>query len=203
MIKNHFKRTCSFFSLFALISCASVPTDINISPDLNLKADTYAFSNENEWKINSQDLRIARHLVQIVDGDKAAKLINERESMRLLIDRNLSQAWLYNKLKVADQSKYKINIKLVRALATVTEAAISHEVKSEFIIQIQLINQANEYTKLFSSNNQWEASFTADIPDITKKLSLQLSELLNQIIQDRELNDNLQKFNSLISKEVL
>ncbi|TEW51712.1 YajG family lipoprotein [Psychromonas algicola] len=194
MIKSYLKKTLLISSLLTLISCASVPTDINIIPDLDLKAGTYTFTNENPWQVDSQDLRIERHLVQIVDGDKVAQLINEHQSVRLLIEKNLSEAWANNKLKIVDQSDYKIDIKLIKALATVTEAAVSYEVKSELILKIQVTHQGNIYVKLFKSNNQWEGPFTASISRITKELSVQLSELLNQIVQDEELNDKLQQF---------
>ena len=88
MLKSYLKKTLLISSLLTLISCATVPTNINIIPDLDLKVDTYTFTNENTWQIDSQDLRIERHLVQIVDGDKVAQLINEHQSLRLLIEKN-------------------------------------------------------------------------------------------------------------------
>jgi len=194
MLKSYLKKTLLISSLLTLISCATVPTNINIIPDLDLKVDTYTFTNENTWQIDSQDLRIERHLVQIVDGDKVAQLINEHQSLRLLIEKNLSDAWANNKLTIANQSDYQINIRLIKALATVEEAAVSYEVKSEMVVKIQVTHQGNTYVKLFKSNNQWEGPFTASISRITKELSVQLSELLNQIIQDQELNDKIQHF---------
>lgn len=194
MVKRYLKKALFISSLLTLISCASVPTDINIIPDLDLKAGTYTFTSEKSFQVNSQDLRIERHLVQIVDGEKVAQLINEHQSIRLLIEKNLSEAWTNNKLNLVDQSEYKIDIKLIKALATVKEAAVSYEVKSELILKIQVMHQGNIYVKLFKSNNQWEGPFTASISRITKELSVQLSELLNQIIQDEELNDKLQNF---------
>ena len=194
MIKRYLKKTLLISSLLTLISCATVPTDINIIPDLDLKVGTYSFNNDNVWQIGSQDLRVERHLVQIVDGDKVAQLINEHQSVRLLIEKNLSEAWANNKLNIVNQSDYKIDIKLIKALATVEEAAVSYEVKSEMVIKIQVTHQGNIYVKLFKSNSQWEGPFTASISRITKELSVQLSELLNQIVQDQELNDKIEQF---------
>lgn len=194
MIKNYLQKTLFISSLLTLISCAVIPTDINIIPDLDLKAGTYTFTNQNAWQVDSKDLRIERHLVQIVDGEKVAQLINEHQSVRLLIEKNLSDTWLNNKLKIADQSDYKINIKLIKALATVEEKTVSYQVKSELILRIQVVHQGNIYVKSFKSNNQWEGPLTASIPRITKEMSAQFAELLNQIVQDEELNDKLQKF---------
>jgi uncharacterized lipoprotein len=194
MFNTYLKKTLIISTLFTLMSCASVPTDINIAQELNLKVGTYTFTNPTEWQISSQDLRIARHLVQIVDGNKAAKLINEHQSLRLLIENNLSQAWMSNDLKINNISDYTIDIKLLKALATVTEAAVSYEVRSEMMIKVQLEHQGKKFVKLFSSNSQWEAPFSASIPRMTSELNTQLVELLNQIVQDQELNTKLQQF---------
>lgn len=180
-------------SLFTLISCASLPTDINISPDLDLQKGAYTFTNKKAWQVDSQDLRVARHLIEIVDGNNVAQLINEQQSLRLLIESNLTRAWVSNKLKVQKASDYKVDIKLIKALATVTEATLSYEVASQMIIKIELSHQGNTFVKLFRSNKQWEAAFSTDAADITKQLNAQLSLLLNQILEDQELNTKLQK----------
>jgi len=194
MFKNLLKKTLTLSSFLLLISCASVPTDINIIPDLQLKAGTVALTNETPWQVASRDLRIERHLVQIVDGEKVAQLINEHQSVRLVIEKNLSQAWVNNGLKIADQSDYHIDIMIIKALATVTESAVSYEVKSQLALKVQLTYQGKKFVKLFRSNSQWEGPFNASISRITKELSVQLSDLLNQIVQDQELNKKLQQF---------
>jgi len=194
MLKHLLKKTLTLSSFIVLVSCASVPTDINIIPDLALKEGTIAFSNAAPWQIQSRDLRIERHLVQIVDGEKVAQLINEHQSVRLLIEKNLSQAWLNNGLKIADSSDYHVDIMLNKALATVTESAVSYEVKSQLVLKLQLSHQGKKFVKLFRSNSQWEGPFNASISRITKELSVQLSDLLNQIVQDEELNKKLQQF---------
>lgn len=194
MFKNHLKKTVIITALFTLIGCSSVPTDININPELNLALGQHSFNSELTWQVNSQDLRVARHLVQIGDDDEAAQLINEQQSLRLLLQKNLTNAWLGNKLKITPQSDYKIDIKLMKALATATEAVLTYEVKSQLIIKIQLTHQGKKFVKLFRSNNQWKAPFSTDVTRITEELNTQLSELLSQIVQDEEMNARLQQF---------
>ena len=194
MFKKCLKRTLIIPVLLTLVSCSSIPTDIYINPELNLEVGKYTFSNEKSWEVNSQDLRIAHHLVEIENGEKAAQLINEQQSLRLLLQRNLSQAWLSNSLKVDKESDYKINIQLIKALATVDESALSYEVNSQIIIKIKLTHQGKKFVKLFRSNAEWDAPFSTSVSRITRELNTQLSQLLNQVVQDQELNDKLQQF---------
>lgn len=194
MLKIYFKSLSIVVGLFTLMSCASLPTDIKINPELELEKDAYTFTNTEAWQINSQDLRVARHLIEVIDGNNVAQLINEQQSLRLLIESNLTRAWVSNKLKTNEASDYKVNIKLIKALATVTESTLSYEVASQMIIKIELSNQSSTFVKLFRSNKQWDAAFSTNASNITEELNTHLSQLLNQVLQDQELNTKLQKF---------
>ncbi|MEJ6122538.1 YajG family lipoprotein [Vibrio sp. 2-Bac 85] len=194
MLNTYSKLVAMFTLLFTLASCASLPTDININPELDLEKNTYTFKQSDTWQIASQDLRVARHLIEIIDGDNVAQLINEQQSLRLLVEKSLTQAWINNKLKVNKSSEHQVNIKLIKALATVTESTLSYDVDSQMVIKIELNYQGKNFVKLFRSNKQWDAAFSTSAAGITEQLNVQISQLLNQIIQDPELNSKLQQF---------
>ena len=194
MLNTYSKLVAMLTLLFTLASCASLPTDININPELDLEKNTYTFKQSDTWQIASQDLRVARHLIEIIDGDNVAQLINEQQSLRLLVEKSLTQAWINNKLKVNKSSEHQANIKLIKALATVTESTLSYDVDSQMVIKIELNYQGKNFVKLFRSNKQWDAAFSTSAAGITEQLNVQISQLLNQIIQDPELNSKLQQF---------
>ncbi|WP_166372789.1 YajG family lipoprotein [Psychromonas sp. SA13A] len=194
MLNTYSKLVAMLTLLFTLASCASLPTDININPELDLEKNTYTFKQSDTWQIASQDLRVARHLIEIIDGDNVAQLINEQQSLRLLVEKSLTQAWINNKLKVNKSSEHQVNIKLIKALATVTESTLSYDVDSQMVIKIELNYQGKNFVKLFRSNKQWDAAFSTSAAGITEQLNVQISQLLNQIIQDPELNSKLQQF---------
>ncbi|MEJ6078245.1 YajG family lipoprotein [Vibrio sp. 1-Bac 57] len=194
MLNTYSKLVAMLTLLFTLASCASLPTDININPELDLEKNAYTFKQSDTWQIASQDLRVARHLIEIIDGDNVAQLINEQQSLRLLVEKSLTQAWINNKLKVNKSSEHQANIKLIKALATVTESTLSYDVDSQMVIKIELNYQGKNFVKLFRSNKQWDAAFSTSAAGITEQLNVQISQLLNQIIQDPELNSKLQQF---------
>jgi len=194
MLNTYSKLFAMLALLFTLASCASLPTDININPELDLEKNTYTFNKSDTWQIGSQDLRVARHLIEIIDGDNVAQLINEQQSLRLLVEKSLTQAWINNKLKVNKSSEHQVNIKLIKALATVTESTLSYDVDSQMVIKVELNYQGKNFVKLFRSNKQWDAAFSTSAAGITEQLNVQISQLLNQIIQDPELNSKLQQF---------
>jgi len=194
MFKIYSKSLVILISLLTLMSCTSIPTHTNIEPTINLTNSTYTFTNTHLWKIKSQDQRIEHHVIEIVDGDNVAQLINEQQSLRLLVEKSLSSAWANNKLKIDQTSDYQVDIQLVKALATVTESTFSYDVTSEMKIKVVLTHQGNVFVKLFRSGKQWDAAFSTKTEAITKQLDQQLSQLLEQIINDQELNSQLQSF---------
>lgn len=194
MLINKCKLLLFGLVLFNLFSCAQTPTHIKLEAVANVPSSTQTFNNQQSWQIDSQDLRVARHLIEIVNGDDVATLINEQDSLRLLIQEQLTSAWKQKQLNTTAKSNYEIDVQLVKALASVTESTVSYQVDSNMMIKIKLQHQQKTFVKLFRSSNQWESPFSANIADINEKLNMQLSQLLGQIIQDQELHDKLNQF---------
>ena len=190
-----FKSLLMMVTSLALISCSSTPAYTNLMPAFSIEKGAYTYSNSQPWKISSQDERVARHVIEVVDGDNVAQLVNEQQSLRLLVQDNLTQAWVDNQLKVDQNSDYKIDIKLVKALATVTEATVSYDVSSQMMIKVALTHNGKAFIKLFRSNKQWNSAFSTNVANITERLNKQLSLLLVQIVEDQELNTQMQNFN--------
>jgi len=189
-----FKSLLMMVSLLTLISCSSTPAYTDLMPALSIEKGAYTYSNQQPWKISSQDERVARHVIEVVDGDNVAQLVNEQQSLRLLVQDSLTQAWVDNQLKVDQNSDYKLDIKLVKVLATVTEASVSYDVSSQMMIKVALTHNGKAFIKLFRSNKQWNSAFSTNISNITERLNKQLSFLLIQIVEDQELNSQMQKF---------
>jgi len=194
MFKMCYKWLLVSISLFALWGCSSTPTYTNITPQLNLEKNGQTFTNLQPWKIDSKDLRIARHVIEITDGDGVAKLINEQQSLRLLVEKSLTQAWIDHDLKIDSNSDYQVEIKLVKALAKVTESTFSYDASSQIVIDVALSHQGKHFHKIFRSTKQWDGAFNNQIGGITDQMNKQLSLILKQIIEDQELNSQLQAF---------
>lgn len=194
MFKMCYKWLLVSISLFALWGCSSTPTYTNITPQLNLEKNGQTFTNLQPWKIDSKDLRIARHVIEITDGDGVAKLINEQQSLRLLVEKSLTQAWIDHDLKIDSNSDYQVEIKLVKALAKVTESTFSYDASSQIVIDVALSHQGKQFHKIFRSTKQWDGAFNNQIGGITDQMNKQLSLILKQIIEDQELNSQLQAF---------
>lgn len=185
----------SLLSLF-IFSCTSIPTSIELQPSINNQLSTPSLKSTNKWAISSQDFRVALYLIEISKGDDVAILVNESKSSRKLIEGQLSQYWQKNGLLVnGDKSNNtKISIELQEMLSKTKQASFSHKTTEKIRIKITLSNDSKTFSKTFKSRNYNEAGFSANIETLNTNLTNHLSDLLEQIVQDDELNNKIAHF---------
>lgn len=185
----------SLLSLF-IFSCTSIPTSIELQPSINNQLSTPSLKSTNKWAISSQDFRVALYLIEISKGDDVAILVNESKSSRKLIEGQLSQYWQKNGLLVNDDksNNTKISIELQEMLSKTKQASFSHKTTEKIRIKITLSNDSKTFSKTFKSRNYNEAGFSANIETLNTNLTNHLSDLLEQIVQDDELNNKIAHF---------
>jgi uncharacterized lipoprotein len=197
VIYLHLKRMrliVLMLSTFFLLSCSSTPTTMLLEPELINSGKAQALSNNVNWSLSSQDQRIAHYLIEITTGDDVATLINEQKSSRLIIQQALYDEWMTRDLIITENSSYKIDIQLIKLLAQVEQSSFSHQVNADIVIRVELSSEQKTFNKTFKSHFHSKRPFTANSVKVSEQLNTQLSQLLNQIIQDPELNSKLQQF---------
>jgi len=176
-----------------LSGCSSTPTSLQLAPQLSNTTITTPVQKDHSWLLASQDLRTARYLIAISSGDKVATLVNESVSTRAVIEKTLQAQWAKQGFTFTTDSNnsYQIDIQLIKLLAEVEQSTLSHEADINAVIKIQLNSEKTTFSKTFRSHYQKKAPFNANVDTLTQQLNIQLSQLLDQIVQDSELNDKL------------
>ncbi len=180
-------------SAVLLAACSTSPASVQLQPELSLNQTGKLLQSKLIWNISSQDQRIAHYLIEITDGDNAATLINESQSSRLIIENVLHKQWIKQGLTFKADSEDKIDIQLIKLLAKVEQNTLTHNINSKIVIKVKLSSENTIFSKTFKSRFNQEGVFTADSKQVTEQLNDQLSQLLNEIIQDPELNAKLQQ----------
>lgn len=182
-----------FLSILFLSACSNTPNSLQLIPKLDEKITNTKIDSNKKWLIGSQDLRTERYLIAISKGDDVATLINESSSTRALIEKTLQAHWAKQGLQFTNKStnEYQIDIQLLKLLAEVEQSTMSHETDINLIIKVQLKSSKTTFSKTFRSHYEEKAPFSASVKDLSELLNTQLSQLLDQIVQDRELNDKL------------
>ncbi|MEH6453502.1 MAG: YajG family lipoprotein [Psychromonas sp.] len=197
MIYLHLKkiRTIALaLSALFLFSCSSTSSTMLLEPEIVNEEKPQSLNNNINWSLSSQDQRIAHYLIEISTGDDVATLINEEKSSRLIIQKALHEQWKARGLKFTDNSDYKIDIQLIKLLGEVEQASFNHQLNSNIVIKVKLSSEQQIFSKTFTSHFYSKRPFSANSDKISEQLNDQLSQLLNEIIQDPELNTKLQQF---------
>jgi uncharacterized lipoprotein len=190
---KNIRQTALIISAFLLVACSSTPISIQLQPELSTKQPTELLTSQTSWQIASQDYRVAQYLIEVTKGEGVATLVNEAQSSRLIIENALQQKWHQSGLKLNDLSTNRINIQVIELLAKVKQKTFAHTIDSNIVINIQLQTNDKVFNKTFTSHAAQEAPFTANINKTGQQLNIQLSQLLNEIIKDPELNVKLQQ----------
>lgn len=192
LLKN-IRQIILIISTLLLAACSSSPISIQLQPELSSNQTTAPLMSKTIWEVSSQDHRIAQYLIEVTKGEKAATLINESKSSRLIIENSLQQQWSKHGLRFNADSADKINIQLIKLLAKVEQNTVTHNIDSEIVIKVELSTKKQIFSKIFTSHLTKEGAFTANIKKVNEQLNIQLSQLLNEIIQDPQLNAKLQQ----------
>jgi len=181
------------FSLLFLSACSNTPSSLQLTPQLNTDNITSPVESDQKWLLASQDLRTARYLIAISTGDDVATLINESSSTRAMVEQTLQAHWAkQGHIFTSDSyNEYKIDIQLIKLLAEVEQATLSHESDINVVIKVQLNSDKTTFSKTFRSHYEEKAPFNANVNKLSQQLTTQLSQLLDQIVQDPELNAKL------------
>lgn len=185
-------RAVLIVSAVLLMACSTSPSSVELQPELSLK-DGDLLQDSLIWRVGSQDKRIAQYLIEITKGDNAARLINESRNSRVIIENVLRQQWIKQGLTIQADGANIIDIQLIKLLAKVEQNSLSYKIDSNIIIIVKLHAGNKKFSKTFNSRFGKEGVFTADVEKVTEQLNDQLSQLLNEIVQDSELNAKLQK----------
>jgi len=180
-------------SLLFLSGCSNTPTSLQLTPQLATNSSTASVESDHKWRLKSQDLRTARYLIAISSGDDVATLVNESNSTRAMIEETLKTQWTKQGHVFTSDSynDYTMEIQLIKLLAEVEQATLSHETDINMVIKVQLNSETTTFNKTFRSHYEEKAPFSADVDKLTQQLNTQLSQLLDQIVQDPELNAKL------------
>ena len=180
-------------SVLLLSACSNTPTSLQLTPQLDVNIPTTKIESDKKWLLTSQDLRTERYLIAISSGDEVATLINESTSTRTLIEQTLQTHWLKQGHQFSNKkiNGYQIDIQLLKLLAEVEQNTMNHETDINLVIKVELKSESTIFSKTFRSHYEEKAPFSASVDDIAQQLNKQLSQLLDQIVQDPEVNDKL------------
>ncbi len=186
--------TVTLLLTLALSSCADAPSHLILAPELNLP--TVNKYHNKTAQLNVTDLRIAKHIIQVLRKSEAAELMTSQQTLSEIIQQTLNKEFKKQGLNLAqpstnqvnnDQSVNNIEVIIDKALISVKQETMSYEAKSNISLRIKVKNAQQTLTKTFNSRNTSTGSLTADVAVLERDFNQQLSTALVSILTNDEI----------------
>jgi uncharacterized lipoprotein len=172
-----------------LNACTSAPTHLIIAPDIT-NIPTSKHINQ-QATLNVNDMRTAGHLVQILKEGNAAILFSAQNRLEDIIEKSISKVWQEQGLTIQNPAVNSINIIIEKAITSVTQKTMSYHAQSEIILEIKINNGLKTLTSTFKNSGDSKGPFKADIAVLERNFNQRLTNLLQQILANKEINQFL------------
>jgi len=170
-----------------LSGCASSPSHLIIAPEITTPPISQVVQKQASLKVT--DMRIANHVVQILREGEAATLFSAQERLEDIIKYSLSKHWQQQGLFIQTSAVNSIDIEIEKALISITQEMMSYQAKSEIRLTVSINNSQQTLTSTFKNHGSSNGPFKADIAVLERNFNQRLTNLLQEILINKKIND--------------
>ena len=183
---SHVLLSCSLS--LAMFSCSNDPSYIVVSPDPITTPTNHKYVNK-QINITVQDLRTNAHIVQIIQKDKAAVLINSQALLSDIITTSLTEQYRKQGLTFNSQATNQLEISLTKSMINVDQTTFAYQTNTEITLTAKLANGAQTLTKNLKINGKSNGPLSPDLAVLGRDFNQQLAKIIEQLINDPELSN--------------
>lgn len=187
--KNNLLLIASLITTFLLSGCASTPSHLIIAPEIITPSAIQPL--DKQAVLNVVDMRTANHVVQILRDGEAATLFSAQERLEDIINKSLSKHWQQQGLAIQSSAENSINIAIEKAVISVIQETMSYQVQTEIVLKVTVNNSLQTLTSTFKNRGNSEGPFNADIAVLERNFNQRLTNLLQQILVNKKINNFL------------
>ncbi len=176
---------------FVLSSCANQEKQFIIAPELGaLSSDTY---HGQQLSLKVIDMRASTHIAQILTDNEAAKLYSSQSPLDSVISEVMNKQLKVQGLELASQTESSLEIQIDNALITVQQELMKYDATSKITLRFIIKNSDKTLTKTFRSTTTSNRPFSSDIAVLERDFNQQLSNLLNQALNNAQIQRHIRK----------
>lgn len=168
-----------------LLGCANDPTHLIVAPEV--MGPSHIKYQSQDAQLAVTDLRVAKHIIQITQKDKAAQLMTSQEDLSVIIKQTLAPQLSTQGLILTDVSDNYIEIIIDNALISVEQTVMSYSATNEISLRVKVKNNEQTLTKTFNSRGNNTGPLGVDIAVLERDFNQQLSNALTRILEDQEI----------------
>lgn len=182
------KQVLTFCLTLALFACTTTPSHIIVAPDMMGFVNQTKYNNKT-INLAVQDLRTSAHIVQIMQKDKAAVLVNSQTDLAKVMKASLVEQYAKQGLTFNSQSSNQLEIKLVSAIINVDQTVLKYSTKTQIEFAVIMRNGEQILTKNFRQSGSSNGPLSPDLAVLGRDFNQQLTKALSKLVNDVEIQN--------------
>ncbi|GLX79607.1 hypothetical protein tinsulaeT_29470 [Thalassotalea insulae] len=172
-----------------ITGCASAPKQMVLAPQLMLNKSNLLANKLAQVSVN--DLRNKIHIIEILQPDAAAQLINSASNISQVVNQHFSEALTQHGLTISPATDNHITLIINNAEITVQQALLKYTTKGQITLTAKVQSGDQVLTKTYNSKMNSEGPLKADLAVLERDFNQQLAKLLVQIASDSQIKQFL------------
>lgn len=179
------KKLLLLACLFVLTGCAKQPVIANLNPRLG-DQPAGIYSSPMTAAVMGQDLRKTAEVVAFMNDQPVTRLANVSAPVELISAR-LARGFKDQGLTVDAGSPVHLKFSLNDLVVRVTHQKMLYTAEAKTHIILNVENQGTVLTRVFKREGYSDSATRPDLPDLEGMLNTQLTDIVQQILQDDEI----------------
>ena len=174
--------------IMGLVGCSSTPVQqqLVIAPKPTLA--TIPFVQNTPLALESRDLRTAQFVAIIDNGDSDVQPIHATANIRDVIQTAIADQLVSQGFNLLGQGQGTIRVDLIDALVTADRSSLSHELKTNVAMQLEVTTPGKKFTKRYNGKSITEGGSTPTTEEMELALNGLLETVLHDMANDKQLN---------------
>ncbi|MCE0556005.1 YajG family lipoprotein [Motilimonas sp. E26] len=178
--------------LALLSGCSSsLPLNLHLSP--KVAEQTVKYPANTTTALVSSDLRTQPHIVSIQEDDKPTTLVNNDVPVRILLADKLGQGLTEQGVTITGSSSTKLHLDVVAMETKIIKNGTSFDAQSTTQLTLVIEKPTRKITKQYKTVSTKTGPFSPTAAELEEGLNKQLTTLLADILNDKQLFEELNK----------
>lgn len=178
-------------ALFAFLAgCSTQVTQITLDPEGMSPYKRFVPIPLTGLTISVRDLRPQNFLIAIAKNQKEQlQIISSATNVRQSIEQALIQGWQAKGLRLKPGKQVAIEVDIKKLVNKVNQTNLDFQAEIEMQLQVVVDTSKTRLTKQFQSTQTSTGPFKVNVFTQEKLMNRQLSDLIQQILNDSELHE--------------
>lgn len=182
----------SLFGLALLSGCSSsLPLNLHLSP--KVAEQTVRYSGNTQAALVANDLRQRPHIVSIRNDDAPATLVNNDVAVNTMLADKLGQALTEQGVIITPNASTQLHLDVIELETKIIKNGTSFNARSTTKLALVIKKPTRKITKQYKTISTRSGAFNPSAAELEEGLNKQLTTLLSDILNDKQLIEELNK----------